>query len=175
MNKELSDFFLATGVVHQNSCVYTPQQNGLVKRKHRSLLNVARALRFHSSVPINLWGDCILSAAHILNRTPSTQLNGLTPYEVLFFQPPIFTELKVLGCLCFASVVPRPTDKYALKAIKAVFFGYPFAKKGYRVLDLQTKHVFVSRDVCFYEDIFPFKHIDTPSLAQLFPNMTIFF
>lgn len=80
----------------------------------------------------------------------------------------------MFGCLCFATVIPHLTDKFAPRAIKGVFVGYPFAKKGYRVLDLQTKHVLISRDVCFYETTFPFQHIVTPSLSQLFPTMFIF-
>ncbi|XP_074328123.1 uncharacterized protein LOC141666036 [Apium graveolens] len=69
--------FAARGIVHQTTCVYTPQQNGLVERKHRTFLNIARALRFHSSLPISFWEDCLLTTSHIINRTPSLLLNGV--------------------------------------------------------------------------------------------------
>lgn len=39
-------FFAAQGIIHQTSCVDRPQQNGRVERKHRNLLEMARALRF---------------------------------------------------------------------------------------------------------------------------------
>ena len=49
---EILEFFASTGIVHQTSCVYTPQQNGIVERKHRYLLEVSRALMFQSSLPV---------------------------------------------------------------------------------------------------------------------------
>lgn len=95
-------------------------------------------------MPLNLWGDCLCVATYIINRTQSIQHDGLTPYQVLFKEVPTFQDLKVFGCLCFATVVPHHTDKFAPLAVKGVFVGYPFAKKDFKVMDFQTRHVFVS-------------------------------
>ncbi|XP_019150232.1 PREDICTED: uncharacterized protein LOC109147051 [Ipomoea nil] len=48
----MSNFLNEKGIVHQKSCVDTPQQNGIAERKHQHVLNVARALRFQASLPI---------------------------------------------------------------------------------------------------------------------------
>lgn len=66
----LLDFFAAKGIIHQLSCVGTPRQNEVVGRKHQHFLIVARALLFHSALPLNFWEDSVLVAAHIINRIP---------------------------------------------------------------------------------------------------------
>jgi len=97
------EFFATTGITHQTSCVETPQQNGVVERKHKHLLEVSRALLFQAALPLRFWGEYVLTATHIINRMPTKILKGKTPYEVLHGSPPAYNHLKVFGCLCFVS------------------------------------------------------------------------
>jgi len=56
LNREATAYFLSKGIIHQTSCVATPQQNGVVGRKHKHLLETSRALLFHSGLPLKYWG-----------------------------------------------------------------------------------------------------------------------
>ncbi|KAI3500537.1 hypothetical protein L1887_36359 [Cichorium endivia] len=156
VNSKVKSFFEKEGVLHQTTCVYTPQQNGVVERKHRHLMNVARSLLFQSGLPLNLWGETILTATFLINRTPSSVLNGKSPYEMMYKAKPNLNFLRVFGCLCFATKLNN-SDKFASRSDKCVLIGFSNLKKGYKLLSLDDKSVFFSRDVRFYESVFPLK------------------
>lgn len=107
----MADSFSNKCVIYQLSCVESPQQNVVVERKHQHLLNVARSLRFHANLPISFWGDCVLTATYLINRTPTPNLSNKTPYELLFSNPAICSHLRVFGCLCYASTLSRHITK----------------------------------------------------------------
>ena len=154
----LANFFNDHGIVFQTSCVGTPQQNGRVERKHQHILNVGRVLMFHANLPLRFWGECILGAVYLINRTSSGLLNNKTPYEMLCGKAPTYDEMRVFGCLCFAHNLRAKGNKFAHQGRKCIFLGYPHGKKGWKLFDLETEEFFVSRDVTFYENDFPFEN-----------------
>lgn len=121
-NDQLQTLLKDLGIVHYRTCAYTPQQNGVAEIKHRHLLEVARALRFQSGVPLKFWGHCILTAVYIINRLPSKVLAGKSPYEVFFNIKPSLIHLRTFGCLCYASIFPK-VDKFAARAVKQCLWG----------------------------------------------------
>lgn len=117
---------------------------------------------------MQFWGDCVLSACYIINRLPTPLLQNKTLFEVLFGVPPSYDHIKEFGCLAFA-YTHRSTDKLNPRGLPCVFLGYPAKQKGYKLLDITTKHVFVSRDVKFHEKIFPYLQ-NIPNLVHPIPN-----
>ncbi|KAM0019556.1 putative RNA-directed DNA polymerase [Helianthus debilis subsp. tardiflorus] len=156
VNNQMNMFCKSKGILHQTSCSYTPQQNGVVERKHRHLLNTARALMFQGGLPLRYWSDCVLTAVYLINRLPSSVLNGRSPFEMMFGFSPSLSHLRNFGCLCFSTGL-TDSDKFAYHADKCVFLGYSNFKKGYKLLSLDNKKIFFSRDVKFYENVYPFK------------------
>ncbi|KAF5768198.1 putative RNA-directed DNA polymerase [Helianthus annuus] len=90
VNNQMHSFCISKGILHQTSCAYTPQQNGVVERKHGHLLNTARALMFQGGLPLRFWSDCVLTAVYLINRLPSYVLNGRSPFEMMFEFKPSF-------------------------------------------------------------------------------------
>lgn len=150
----MRSFLDERGTIFQHTCAHTPQQNGVVERKHRHLLNVARALRFQANLPLQFWGESVQTACYLINRLPTPLLSLKSPYELLHKTPPIYSNLRVFGCLCYATNL-TPNNKFDYRARRCVFIGYPLGQKGYRVYDLEGKVFFTSRDVTFHEHVFP--------------------
>jgi hypothetical protein len=114
---------------------------------------------FQSAIPLKYWGYCIATAAHLINRTPSANLDNLTPYELLYKEQPDFSRLKTFCCLCYVATIPSLRTKFCPRAVPCIFMGYPTGYKGYRVFDPALGKFPTSRDVLFHEDVFSFKSI----------------
>ena len=161
-------------IIHHRSCPYTPQQNGVVERKHRHLLDTSRSLMFQASLPSPFWGHAILMATSIINRLPSSLLSWKTPFEILYQKPPTYDLLKVFGCLCFSTITQPHKDKFSPRATRCIFLGLSPGQKAFKLYDLSTHNIFVSRDVKFHEHIFPFQETPSQSIHTPLPQPPFF-
>lgn len=126
-----------------------------MERKHKHILNVSRYLIFQPWFPLKYWGNVILTSVFLIIRIPSSVLKGLSPYELVYKKCTNFDNLRVFGCLCSSKNLNN-SDKFSAKDEKCVFW-YSLEKKGYKVLSLDSNSIFISRDVKFYDAVFPFK------------------
>lgn len=101
------------------------------------------------------------------HRLLTPLLNNKTSYEALYNELPQYDHLRVFGCLAMAYNPLVQNDKFAARGIPRVFLGYLPAKKGYRLLNLQTMTEFVSRDVNFMKKYFRFVPMQIPSICSL--------
>jgi hypothetical protein len=82
----MDPFYNEHGIVHQRSCVETPEQNAVVERKHRHIMNVIRALMFQGNLPKSFWCYAATHAVFLINRLPSKVINNKSPFETLHSQ-----------------------------------------------------------------------------------------
>ena len=109
-----------------------------MERKHRHLLEMSIALRFQAHLPLKFRGDCVLTAAYIINRLPTRVLQNYTPYEKLLHKAPQYQHMRVFGCLVFASNPTKIGDEFQPRGVPCLFLSYPAIQKGYKVLNLLT-------------------------------------
>ncbi|XP_071741035.1 uncharacterized protein [Rutidosis leptorrhynchoides] len=95
-------------------------------------LDVARALMFQGGIPLDLWGECVLTATYLINRLPSSILSGKCPYELVYNKKPCLSHLRVFGCLAFATILDSK-DKFGSRSEKCALIGYSNQKKGYKL------------------------------------------
>jgi len=93
------------------SCVETPQQNGVVERKHQNILNITRALIFQSNLPKLFWNFAASHAVFLFNRLPSKVLHNKSPYDILNGSSPDLSFIKVFGCEAFVSTLAHNRTK----------------------------------------------------------------
>ncbi|KAK2973938.1 hypothetical protein RJ640_001406 [Escallonia rubra] len=152
MSGSFQNYMNQHGILHQSSWTDTPAQNGVAERKNRHFLETGRALLFQMKVPKPFWADAISTACFLINRMPSTVLNGDVPYSVLFPTKPLFpVEPRIFGSTCFVRDVRPHLTKLDPKALKCVFLGYSRLQKGYRCYSPDLHRYLVSTDVVFSE------------------------
>ncbi|PKU72052.1 Retrovirus-related Pol polyprotein from transposon TNT 1-94 [Dendrobium catenatum] len=155
VNKIFNAYLSRAGIVHQLTCPYTPQQNGVAERKHRHLIETVRSLLFHANLPTHFWFEALLTAVHTINWLPSKNSRNKSPFKLLHNSPPDYAHLKVFGCLCYPWIPTQLQHKFQPRSIPCLFLGYSDHTKGYKCFCISNGRMYLSRHVKFFESIFP--------------------
>ena len=154
--EKLHTFFNQLGISHRVSYPHTHQQNGRAERKHRHIVEVGLSLLAQASMPLKFWDQAFLTATYLINILPTKVLENKTPVELLLKEKPHYNSLRVFGCACWPNLRPYNTRKLAYRSTQCVFLGYSSLHKGFKCLEPTSGRIYVSRDVVFDENVFPF-------------------
>lgn len=171
--RTFTSYLKDNGIGHRVTCPHTSEQNGIIERKHRHIVELGLTLIAHSSMPLVYWDDAFNTATYLINRLPTPVLDGQSPYEKLFGTKPDYKMHKIFGCLCFPHLRPFNNTKLQLRSTPCVFLGYSNQHKGYKCLDISSKRMYVSRHVLFYEFNFPFASSTKLSDVDLSKSSTV--
>ncbi|GJS61162.1 retrovirus-related pol polyprotein from transposon TNT 1-94 [Tanacetum coccineum] len=101
VNQTLRDYYEQVGISHETSVARTPQQNGVVERRNRTLVEAARTMLIYAKAPLYLWAEAVATACYTQNRSIIRRRHGKTPYELLHDRKPNLSYLHVFGSLCY--------------------------------------------------------------------------
>ncbi|GJX10515.1 retrovirus-related pol polyprotein from transposon TNT 1-94 [Tanacetum coccineum] len=131
VNQTLKAYYEEVGISHQTSVARTPQQNGVVERRNRTLVEAARTMLIFSKAPLFLWAEAVATACYTQNRSLIRKRHNKTPYELLHDQKPDLSYLHVFGALCYPTNDGEDLGKLKPKADIGIFVGYAPAKKAF--------------------------------------------
>ncbi|KAL1207442.1 Retrovirus-related Pol polyprotein from transposon TNT 1-94 [Cardamine amara subsp. amara] len=150
-SREFNNFCESNGIKRHLTAPYTPQQNGVVKRRNQTLMEMTRSILKAMKVPNFPWGEAVCHATYIINRVPTRALENMTPYESLRKKKPSLDHIRVFGCLAYAKIETTHLKKLDDRSQTLVHLGIEPGTKAYRLYNPSTRKVIVSRDVVFDE------------------------
>ncbi|WVZ76462.1 hypothetical protein U9M48_024438 [Paspalum notatum var. saurae] len=150
-NSRFENFCRDLGLEHQFSSPYTPPQNGVVERKNRTLVEMARTMLDEHRTPRRFWAEAVNTACYIANRIFLRAFLGKTSYELRFGRQPSVKHLRAFGCRCFVLKKAGHLDKFESRCLDGIFLGYASNSRAFRVWILEAKQVVETCEVSFDE------------------------
>ncbi|CAI5949414.1 unnamed protein product [Closterium sp. NIES-65] len=155
LGKNFTDFVGGKGIVHDLTCPYTPQQNGMAEREMRTVVESVRTMLLHMGVQHHWWHLALRQAVWVRNCLERSALPpGTTPYQLLTGKKPDLSLARVWGCMAqFLVPEQQRGGKLKPKARWGLHLGVSAASKGWELLDVDTDRVVTTSDVVFYEEM----------------------
>ncbi|GJR65683.1 retrovirus-related pol polyprotein from transposon TNT 1-94 [Tanacetum coccineum] len=132
LNKTLHAYFAKEGIRHETSTARTPEQNGVVERRNRTLVEAARTMLSAAKVPLFFWAEAIATACFTQNRSLVIPRHEKTPYHIINARKPSVKFFHIFGSLCYIVRDGENLDKMKEKGDACIFVGYSTQSKAYR-------------------------------------------
>lgn len=153
VNQDFREYLDKKGIVHECTAPYTPEQNGRAEREMRTIMESARSMLHAKDMPLNLWAEAASCSVYLLNRSSSSQTKNVSPYELWYGEKPRLDHIKVFGSEGYVHVPDQKRKKLDKKSRKLILVGYD--NNNYRMFDVETKKITISRNVRFNENSLP--------------------
>ncbi|GKC96029.1 retrovirus-related pol polyprotein from transposon TNT 1-94 [Tanacetum coccineum] len=150
-NATLKSHYEKLGIIQQFSTARTPQQNGVVERRNRTLVEVARTMLIFSQLPEFLWAEAVATTCFTQNRSIIHTRHNKTPYELLRGRKPNVKYFHVFVSLCYPINDRDDLGKMKPKADIGVFIGDSETSRGFLIYNRRTKKIMETINVKFDE------------------------
>ena len=148
---KLNDFLRRRASSMSSLLPTPPQQNSVMERKNRTLLDMARTMLDEYKTSNRFWVEAINTACYSINLLYLHQILKKTSYELLTGKKPNVSYFRVFGSKCFILIKRGRNSKFAPKAVEGFLLGYDSNIRAYRVFNKSTRLVEVSCDIVFDE------------------------
>nr|GFB81263.1 retrovirus-related Pol polyprotein from transposon TNT 1-94 [Tanacetum cinerariifolium] len=151
LNHTLRDYYEEVGISHETSIARSPQQNGVIERRNRTLIEAAHTMLIYAQAPLFLWAEAMATACFTQNHSIIRLRHGKTPYELLHSKLPDLSFFHVFSALCYPTNDSENLGKLQPKADIEIFIGYAPTKKAFRIYNRRTRRIVETIHVDFDE------------------------
>jgi hypothetical protein len=158
-----------SGIIHETTAPYSPDQNGVAERANRTIMERVKAIIAEAQLDKRLWMDLADTVVYLKNRSPTSAV-ATTPYELWHGAKPNLSHLRIIGSTAYVHVPKEKRTKLDTHSHKGIMIGYGGGTNQYKIWDLIKKYIVVSRDVVFIEgkpvDQTPATYVEEPRIIH---------
>ncbi|GJR52711.1 putative ribonuclease H-like domain-containing protein [Tanacetum coccineum] len=140
-NREMNQFCEMNGILRQFSVARTPQQNGVVERRNRTLIEATRTMLADFKLPTTFWAEAVNAACYVQNKVLIVKTHNKNPYELFHGRTPTLSFMRPFGCPITILNTIKHLGKFDGKDGEGFFVGYSLNSKAFRVFNSRTRIV----------------------------------
>ena len=149
------EWYAAEGIEHVITPPYSPDMNGGCEVWNRVIVQTASAMLHTALLPLSFWGQAVLCATYLLNRSPTKGLQlKQTPFEALYHQKPYLGHIRIWGCRAYAHIPKeQKRKKWDSHCRECLLMGFYDSENVFKLYDINANSIIKVRDVVFFEDV----------------------
>eukprot|EP00253_Pinus_taeda_P006173 PITA_06173 len=151
VSQQFKDFYSVEEIKRELTTPHNPQQNGVAKRKNRSIMGAAQAMLHDQSLPLHLWAKACNTIVYLHNRSPHHILGMKTPMEAFSEKRPDVSDFRIFGSSVYCHVTKDARKQLDPIAELGILVGYTDTPHNYRVFLPTSQTTMVRRDLKFDE------------------------